>query len=622
MLKKIFKKKEEKTISEPSTQSAYPVALSGSDLISVSHRQAVILKIKRLFSITEDVWNDHYLFAIEEFAEIVQGVPASEFHHHSTEGGLIDHTLEALHAGVRISQGFILPPNAEPEHIAAAADKWRFGAFIAILAHDIGKIITDIEIVHRAPGESFQKWHPWFGNIPVGHEYTYRYKDRVKDSRAGKTLHEKASMSVLPRLLTKEAAEWIFEDIELLSQIFSTVTHSTFGGQSIAEIVRTADSSSVGQNLGADTGVSTSHSNVIPLHEKIIVSLRKLIVDGDLKRNKPGAALWVTEKDTWVVSRPGIEAVQAQLGMEGHKGIPKNPVRIFDTLLEHELLIKNLEGGSVWTAEINDYSREWKQKLTFLRFPNDIIWPTSHPELFDGDVIPVTQSGKRIEEDVSDTDIAVESVQEEQSHKSQIEEIVVKDNSSSTLEVKPEIRPKKAKFKSSEPNKVNAGKIEFKNVEPDKVDGERKSSKSDQSEEESGDWFNSRDVEKSDFIAWLRRDIANGKIKTNGKKAPVHFTEDYVVLITPLIFRSYMKSGMSFLKSQEYKEGGNPIHKLQRELQALQINKKSIKGENIIKVKIDGPREKPEISTYLLDRKSFPTLKHMPVNNVIKVLDA
>ena len=131
-------------IDKPEKKSKYLVAKIGDELLDVEHRIAHIKKIKRLFSVTEEVWNEHYLFAINEFAEIVQEVPASEIHHHSNVGGLIDHTLETLHAGIRISHGYVLPPNTEPEDIAVSADRWRFAAFIAILAHDIGKIITDI----------------------------------------------------------------------------------------------------------------------------------------------------------------------------------------------------------------------------------------------------------------------------------------------------------------------------------------------------------------------------------------------------------------------------------------------------------------------------------------------
>ena len=177
MIINLFRKKSSSE-NIVTTSKKYPIAKTGKQLLVSEKRSAIIKKIKRLFSITEEVWDLHYLYAIEQFAELVQEVPASEIHHHSNEGGLIDHTLEALHAGTRIAQGHILPPNSEPEQIASSSDRWRCGAFIAILAHDIGKIVTDIEIVYRGGGGEFTHWHPWFGNIPPGAEYSYRYKKK------------------------------------------------------------------------------------------------------------------------------------------------------------------------------------------------------------------------------------------------------------------------------------------------------------------------------------------------------------------------------------------------------------------------------------------------------------
>jgi integrating conjugative element relaxase (TIGR03760 family) len=396
MFNRIFriKKTEITAITEI---SQYKISKSGKDLLLPGGRANLVRKIKRLFSVTEDVWNNHYLYSIERFAELVQEVPASEMHHHSSEGGLIDHTLEALHAGVRISQGYILPPNSEPEKISASSDRWRFGAFIAILAHDLGKIVTDIEVVYKIKGGEFQQWHPWYGDIPFGAEYKYRYRKRIENSKVAKSIHEKASISLLPKIITEKAARWIFEDGELLGQLFSTITHSTFGGQAIAEIVRAADGSSVSKNLGAETGTKREHTASIPLHEKLIVSLRKLINDGDLIKNRPGAAIWVTEKDTWIVSKATMDSVKNQLVNEGHTGIPKNTVRLFEVLREHDLLIPTPAGDSVWMAEINDFAKNWQQKLTFLRFKNEIIWPTSNPDLFDGEVTPIDRKGKPIE---------------------------------------------------------------------------------------------------------------------------------------------------------------------------------------------------------------------------------
>lgn len=649
MLSTIFKRKSVPVSKQP-LATKYPIARSGKDLLSSQERTALVRKIKRLFSITENVWANHYLYAIEQFAELVQEVPASEIHHHSTEGGLIDHTLEALHTGIRIAQGYVLPPNTEPEQIASSSDRWRFGAFIAILAHDLGKIVTDIEVVYRERGGDFQHWHPWYENIPAGAEYSYRYKRRANNSKIAKSLHEKAAMSLLPRLLTRKAAQWIFEDTELLAQLFSTVTHATFGGQAIAEIVRTADSASVAKNLGADTGVRTDHSSAIPLHEKLIVSLRKLINDGDLKRNKPGAAVWVTDTDTWVVSKATMEAVRVQLLNEGHKGIPKNVVRLFEVLREHDILIPNPEGESVWTAEINDFAKNWQQKLTFLRFKNEIIWPTSNPDTFDGDVSPLDKTGNVIEDNVTVADSKV-LVEEGTNGSTRQTDIFTQNatgaskDSSGTETKKHEIKkvnPVQRAFDKLPPPSSGASGVE----QSKSVISERKSpsnpTKSEVRKEQlvptdknekdgisSSDaknlWKHSRKVQEdillqNEFIAWLLKGIARRHIRVNEAKAPIHLLDGHVALVTPAIFNLYLDKNSLKKRLYEKRAGDKKIYTLlQKELEILDIHQRGSNGQNIVRMSVEGHRSQSELRVYLLNRDCFPSLASFSPNKVMTI---
>lgn len=648
MLKSLLKFKSGQAAEKPKPRK-YAVSKTGRDLLSSPERATMVRKIKRLFSITEDVWCNHYLYAIEQFAELVQEVPASEIHHHSNAGGLIDHTLEALHAGVRIAQGYVLPPNSEPEHIASSSDRWRFGAFVAILAHDIGKVVTDIEIVYRERGGEFQHWHPWYEKIPPGAEYSYRYKKRAGNSKIAKSLHEKAAMSLLPRLLTKKAAQWIFEDTELLAQLFSTVTHATFGGQAIAEIVRTADSASVAKNLGAETGVRTDHSSSIPLHEKLIVSLRKLINDGDLKRNKPGAAIWVTETDTWVVSKATMEAVRVQLVNEGHKGIPKNIVRLFEVLREHELLIPNIEGESVWTAEINDFAKNWQQKLTFLRFKNEIIWPTSNPDTFDGDVTPLNKQGQVIEESITDGQIDDKNIEQtgtvatsdnvltttidkisSQKKSNNINAKPVQrsfDSFDKILPAAPTIKNNTGKNKqvSDQTNKQSQQGKELLDApsEPNKNVSDQKDGLSSIAAKDL--WKHSRKVQEelllqNDFIAWLLKGIARRHIRVNEAKAPVHILDSHIALVTPIIFNLYLDKNSLKKRLYEKRAGSKKVYTLlQKEIEALDIHQRGSNGQNIVRMSVDGQRSQSELRVYLLNRDCFPSLTNFSPNKVMTI---
>ena len=46
---------------------------------------------------------------IERYAEMVQLLPASESHHHSHLGGMLDHGLEVLSFSAKLRQSYVLP---------------------------------------------------------------------------------------------------------------------------------------------------------------------------------------------------------------------------------------------------------------------------------------------------------------------------------------------------------------------------------------------------------------------------------------------------------------------------------------------------------------------------------
>jgi len=626
VLGRFLKKNEPNSAPEvPTLKPKHPVALTGADLLNTPTRQSLISKIKRLVSATDAVWNRHYLYAIQQFAELAQSLPASEIHHHSEQGGLIDHTLEALHAGVRISHGYILPPNAEPENIGPGADRWRFGAFIAILAHDLGKIVTDLEVVYRTPNSTFLQWFPWYGNLPAGVEYQFRFRKKIENSRLAKTLHEKSGMSLLPRLLTPEATKWLFSDMELVSQLFSTVSHSTFGGHVISEIVRAADGASVSKNLGANTGKQIDHSSAVPLHEKLVVSLRKLVADGDLIRNKPGAALWVTQDYTWAVSKATIEAVRAQLLNEGHSGIPKSVVTIFGILKDHDCIVATPKGDSVWFAEIDDPSKNWRQKLTFLCFKNEIIWPTSQPDLFDGSVTPIDRNGNPL------------GIEESRAGEGK----VPNDSDGQPIEAEssfpaPE-KPIIQKFadKGSEPGGGRADKAttSVKETREPKSSAKSKQEADQQKSQNSGltskdaatQWKTRRQIQEevlrqNDFISWMLRGIATKRIRVNEPKAPIHVLEDHVALVTPAIFNDYLEKNRLKKQIYERKAGDKRIFTLlQKEIEALDIHQRGMNGKNIVSVSVEGARSRSELRVYLLNRDCFPSLNNFNANPAIKI---
>ena len=167
-----------KTTTESKSLYPYSTSYTSETLLRPLHRKNILRSIKRQLSVSESIWSSHYMYAIKTFAEYTQNLPASEVHHHSESGGLLDHTLEALNSGVKISLGQILPPNAEPETILSSAEKWRYAVFIAVLVHDMGKIVTDIEVVFIDSNNEPAIWLPWYGKLPPGTKYKYRFRNK------------------------------------------------------------------------------------------------------------------------------------------------------------------------------------------------------------------------------------------------------------------------------------------------------------------------------------------------------------------------------------------------------------------------------------------------------------
>ncbi|MDH8576072.1 TraI domain-containing protein, partial [Klebsiella pneumoniae] len=61
---------------------------------------------------------------MNRFAALVQLLPASQSHHHSIPGGLLDHSLEVACNTIRLRQGYLLPPESGAEEQTRQASAW------------------------------------------------------------------------------------------------------------------------------------------------------------------------------------------------------------------------------------------------------------------------------------------------------------------------------------------------------------------------------------------------------------------------------------------------------------------------------------------------------------------
>lgn len=134
---------------------------SAEQLLATPLRQSCLHQLRQLTPLPDTLFDSWILTAIYRFAALVQLLPASQSHHHSIPGGLLDHSLEVACNAIRLRQGYLLPPEAGAEEQARQASAWTVTVVCAALLHDTGKIAVDMKI-HQRDGT---RWHPWQGNL-------------------------------------------------------------------------------------------------------------------------------------------------------------------------------------------------------------------------------------------------------------------------------------------------------------------------------------------------------------------------------------------------------------------------------------------------------------------------
>lgn len=149
MLKRFFSAKKTPVSPDDFHELDYenlPV-MTGEELITYLNLQNQVGMLRRKVNIHNKHFEVMYRKPLLRYCEIVQLMPASQNHHHAFAGGLITHTLETSILAVFERLKHSLPKNGDPEVIEAERNIWTFACFVAVMLHDIGKVITMCQFV-------------------------------------------------------------------------------------------------------------------------------------------------------------------------------------------------------------------------------------------------------------------------------------------------------------------------------------------------------------------------------------------------------------------------------------------------------------------------------------------
>ncbi|MFM0019496.1 MobH family relaxase [Paraburkholderia azotifigens] len=307
---------------------------------------------------------------LQRFAEFVQLLPASESHHHAQPGGLLVHLLEVAQYALHFRDGWRLPVGASSEDQLLHAARYSYAVLVAALLHDIGKPVTDLR-VELVVGHQTRPWVAIAGSMNDQGGTWYR----VDFPGAGERdygAHARLPIVLLQRLVPAATLIWLGQYPPVLKELTDYLSGDVAVKEgAIARIVGQADRQSVADNLlnGPRTRFATARA--VPLIERLMEGLRRLLAEGGLPLNRAGATGYCDGESLWCVAGTLAEAVRAYLVQHERQesdaaGIPADNNRLFDSWQEYGALIPARDGGAIWTVEVTIGA--WHQSFTVLRF--------------------------------------------------------------------------------------------------------------------------------------------------------------------------------------------------------------------------------------------------------------
>jgi hypothetical protein len=452
----------------------------------------------------------------------------------------------------------LLPPGAAVEALVQLKDVWTYAVFTAALCHDLAKPAVDQTVaLYDVAGKAMGVWDPWRGDLD-GNADTHGYGVEFVRGRSYR-LHEKASLLLVHRIIPATGLAWLASDRQAFAAWCGCVSGDASQADVLGEIISLADRQSVGHSLGADLGPKAATSQVVPLHEKLIMALRQLIEENTLPLNRNGAAGFRTGNKLWLVSKRTVDSMRLYLTQSGHSGIPTENQRLFDVLQEHQVL-ETTQDRAIWRMTVQGDS--WAHDLTLICIPLIKIWPNTEawPVEFTGSVtLQRTDSGASDIDTINPLADEVELFSDDQV--TETTNTQHQKGDSQPIASKSVVTPKPNKTKA-----IDHGISESKDA--------------------------ARVIKKTGdaFLDWIIAGIQDRSVDYNNPSARIHVVNEGVLLLSPGIFQDYVS----------VHQLNEPWESIQKRFLKLDLHERTAGGFNIHRYRVSGDTQSAPITALLL----------------------
>lgn len=473
------------------------------------------------------------------------------------------------------------------------------------------------------------RWYPWQG-MPT-QPYNFRYiKGRDYN------LHPTLGSFFSHLLILMAALDWIAPFQNAFSSLLYFISGHTEKAGLLSEIIQKADQMSVMMALGGDLSKLTEKPKT-SFAKQLLVALRQVIEGYKFNSQQGGCDGWLTDEGLWVMSKSTADYIRAVLIQQGI-AVPSQNGKLFDELQAHKLIDITSDGKAIWSCKVTS-NEGWTHDKPFslLRILAQVVWENieQRPQFFAGrveyesnirigDALPPAetspsndtatniaqltevdthQTATELSEAVLSVDVEPENAalpiaQEDNAFDLVLNLFPVTDKTENTASVEtdastqivdisqPQLIPQKEEKK---PPKRPKQEVKASTETP-VVEAE---------------------IDANKFLEWIKAGIISGKLSLNRPNAVIHKVEDHLFLVTPSIFKIYLRDVVKRTDTESWEL-------LQKRFQMLGIHRRQHTEDdsrNIWKCSVTGPNKKSELSGFLIQDTQLLIGEKMLLNN-------
>jgi conjugal transfer pilus assembly protein TraI len=318
-------------------------------------QRELIARIQQTLGLSNEEFERLMRPVLQNYAEFVHLLPASEAHHHRGAGGLFRHGLEVAFWATQASEAVIFVRDGTPRERRNLEPCWRLAVCLAALLHDLGKPLSDVTVTDKL-GKT--EWNPYAESLMdwARENGIERYFLRWNKGRHER--HERLATLALNMVLTPDVRRYLRAPGPDLMKAVVEAISGTSALHPVTQLVLKADQESVKRDLKESRLNIDEHSIGLSIEPYIIDAIRSLVVSKRWKVNVAGAQVWHLTQGAFIAWKAAAPSLVKHLQDNNVPAVPHDPDTLADYLIDRGFAVPRPVPNS--DADSDAYYRYWE----------------------------------------------------------------------------------------------------------------------------------------------------------------------------------------------------------------------------------------------------------------------